>query len=112
MEEGKNETWNNGRRQIISELAKSSPGCRCRGRVKFHVERPNRKWKKRRMGERSRGTKGRQDLERGSIESERKGERWKMSEGGHKFKHFSRSFGPRDTVMARARSEASTAVYV
>lgn len=36
--------------------------------------------------------------------------RWKMSEGEHKFKHFSRSFGPRDTVMAR--SEASTAVYV
>lgn len=63
-------------------------------------------------GERSRGTKGLQDRERGSIESERKGERWKMSEGGHKFKHFSPSFGPRDTVMARARSEASTAVYV
>lgn len=32
--------------------------------------------------------------------------RWKMSEGGHKFKHFSRSFGPRDTVMARAARRA------
>lgn len=30
--------------------------------------------------------------------------------GRHKFKYFSRSFGPRDTVMAC--SEASTIVYV
>lgn len=29
-----------------------------------------------------------------------------MSEGGHKFKHFSPSFGPRDSVMARAARRA------
>lgn len=33
------------------------PRCCCGGRVKFHVERPNRKWKKRWMA-------GRQDRER------------------------------------------------
>lgn len=63
------------RRQIISELAKSSsPRCRG-GRVKFHVERPNRKWKKRRMERRGMGGGGVGGWgSRGSIESERKGE--------------------------------------
>lgn len=42
-------TWNNGAAANNFRTRKEQqPRCRG-GRIKFHVERPNRKWKKRRM---------------------------------------------------------------
>lgn len=45
-------------------------------------------------------------MNREGVEVEKDGGR-----DGHKFKHFSRSFGPRDTVMA-CNEASSTTVYV
>lgn len=51
--------WNNEAAANNFRTRKEQRPPRCRGgRVKFHVERPNRKWKKRRMERRGMGGGG------------------------------------------------------